>query len=281
MTDQQAHRIYDADGNPTADRPWIFRTYSGHTSARASNELYRSNLARGQTGLSIAFDLPTQTGYSSDHPLAAPELGKTGVPINTLDDLHNLFEGIPLEEMNTSMTINATAMWLLALYVGLARERGEDVSKLQGTTQNDIVKEYLARGTYIFPPDASLRLIAEMYEYCLDELPSWNPSNICSYHLQEAGATPVQELAFALANAIGTLDEVRQRAGGPLSDRRRPDELLRQLRHPLRRRDVQGARLHGALGRDHPRPLRRRRPPFPPLPLRRPGEQPRPHRAAA
>ena len=217
MTDSEraAHRIYGSDGNPTADRPWIFRTYSGHTSARASNELYRSNLARGQTGLSIAFDLPTQTGYSSDHPLAAPELGKTGVPINTLDDLHNLFEGIPLEEMNTSMTINATAMWLLALYVGLARERGEDVSKLQGTTQNDIVKEYLARGTYIFPPDASLRLIAEMYEYCLDELPSWNPSNICSYHLQEAGATPVQELAFALANAIGTLDEVRDRGNVP------------------------------------------------------------------
>ncbi|MDA0352979.1 MAG: protein meaA [Chloroflexi bacterium] len=212
---QQAHLIYDKDGNPTAERPWIFRTYSGHTSARASNELYRSNLSMGQTGLSIAFDLPTQTGYSSDHPLAAPEVGKTGVPINTLDDLHNLFAEIPLEEMNTSMTINATAMWLLALYVGLARERGEDVSKLQGTTQNDIVKEYLARGTYIFPPDASLRLIAEMYEYCLDEIPSWNPSNICSYHLQEAGSTPVQELAFALANAIGILDEIKERGNVP------------------------------------------------------------------
>jgi (2R)-ethylmalonyl-CoA mutase len=213
--DQQAHLLTDDKGDPTSDRPWIFRTYAGHTSARASNVLYRSNLAAGQVGLSIAFDLPTQTGYSSDHPLAAPEVGKVGVPINSLDDLHMLFEGIPLEQMNTSMTINATAMWLLALYVALAQERGEDVSKLQGTTQNDIVKEYLARGTYIFPPDASLRLIAEMYEYCLDEMPRWNPSNICSYHLQEAGATPAQELAFALANAIGTLDAIRDRGNVP------------------------------------------------------------------
>ena len=213
--DPQAHLLTDDDGDPTSDRPWIFRTYAGHTSARASNELYRSNLAAGQTGLSIAFDLPTQTGYSSDHPLAAPEVGKVGVPINSLDDFHQLFEGIPLEQMNTSMTINATAMWLLALYVALAQERGEDVSKLQGTTQNDIVKEYLARGTYIFPPDASLRLIAETYEYCLEEIPRWNPSNICSYHLQEAGASPAQELAFALANAIGTLDEIRERGNVP------------------------------------------------------------------
>ena len=208
---RQAHLLYDDDGDPMSDRPWIFRTYAGHTSARASNELYRSNLAAGQVGLSIAFDLPTQTGYSSDHPLARPEVGKVGVPINSLDDFHVLFDGIPLEQMNTSMTINATAMWMLALYVALARERGEDVSKLQGTTQNDIVKEYLARGTYIFPPEASLRLIAETYEYCLEEIPKWNASNICSYHLQEAGATPGQELAFALANAIGMLDEIRER----------------------------------------------------------------------
>ena len=220
MSDEtrQTHLLYDDEGDPTSDRPWIFRTYAGHTSARASNALYRSNLAAGQVGLSIAFDLPTQTGYSSDHPLARPEVGKVGVPINSLDDFHVLFEGIPLEQMNTSMTINATAMWMLALYVALARERGEDVSKLQGTTQNDIVKEYLARGTYIFPPDASLRLIAETYEYCLEEIPKWNPSNICSYHLQEAGATPAQELAFALANAIGILDEIRER--GNITDER-------------------------------------------------------------
>ena len=220
MSDEtrQTHLLYDDEGDPTSDRPWIFRTYAGHTSARASNALYRSNLAAGQVGLSIAFDLPTQIGYSSDHPLARPEVGKVGVPINSLDDFHVLFEGIPLEQMNTSMTINATAMWMLALYVALARERGEDVSKLQGTTQNDIVKEYLARGTYIFPPDASLRLIAETYEYCLEEIPKWNPSNICSYHLQEAGATPAQELAFALANAIGILDEIRER--GNITDER-------------------------------------------------------------
>ena len=212
---RQAHLLYDDEGDPTSDRPWIFRTYAGHTSARASNELYRSNLGAGQVGLSIAFDLPTQTGYSSDHPLARPEVGKVGVPINSLDDFHVLFEGIPLEQMNTSMTINATAMWMLALYVALAQERGEDVSKLQGTTQNDIVKEYLARGTYIFPPDASLRLIAETYEYGLQHIPKWNPSNISSYHLQEAGATPVQELAFSLINAIGILDEIRERGNVP------------------------------------------------------------------
>ncbi len=195
----------------TPDRPWIIRTYAGHSSAKASNELYRSNLEKGQTGLSIAFDLPTQCGYDSDDPIARPEVGKVGVPINSLDDFHVLFDGIPLEKMNTSMTINGTAMWLLALYVALARERGEDESKLQGTTQNDLIKEYLARGTYIFPPQASMRLIAEMYEYCLEAIPKWNASNICSYHLQEAGATPVQELAFALANAISLLDLLKQR----------------------------------------------------------------------
>ena len=185
-----------------ADSPWIFRTYAGHSSAKASNELYRRNLAAGQTGLSIAFDLPTQCGYDSDHPLARPEVGKVGVPIASLDDMHALFDGIPIEKMNTSMTINGTAMWLLSLYVAMARERGVPEAGLRGTTQNDIVKEYLARGTYIFPPEPSLDLIAETYEYCVAHLPQWNPSNICSYHLQEAGASPVQELAFALADAI-------------------------------------------------------------------------------
>src|SRR5512144_1280899 len=196
---------------PDRDAPWIFRTYAGHSSPRASNALYRANLEKGQTGLSIAFDLPTQCGYSSDAPIARPEVGKVGVPVNTLDDFHVLFEGIPLDRMNTSMTINGTAMWLLALYVALARERGVAQAQLRGTTQNDIVKEYLARGTYIFPPEPSLDLIAETYEYCVANLPQWNPSNICSYHLQEAGATPVQELAFALADAIGVLDRVKAR----------------------------------------------------------------------
>ncbi|MTV24012.1 protein meaA [Nitriliruptoraceae bacterium ZYF776] len=206
-----AHRLHDAEGQPTRDRPWIIRTYAGHSNPKASNELYRSNLAAGQTGLSIAFDLPTQCGYDSDDPIARPEIGKVGVPINSLDDLHVLFDGIPIEQMNTSMTINGTAMWLLALYVALARERGVDESQLKGTTQNDLIKEYLARGTYIFPPAASMRIIAEMYEFCLERIPSWNPSNICSYHLQEAAATPTQELSFALANAIGLLDLLRER----------------------------------------------------------------------
>ncbi|MFQ5457766.1 MAG: methylmalonyl-CoA mutase family protein [Myxococcota bacterium] len=205
------HAIPGREGSKARERPWIFRTYAGHTSARASNALYRANLEKGQTGLSIAFDLPTQCGYDSDAPIAAPEAGKVGVPINSIDDFHVLFDRIPIEKLNTSMTINATAMWLLALYVGLARERGVDQSLLMGTTQNDIIKEYLARGTYIFPPEASLRMIAETYEYCLDALPNWNPSNICSYHLQEAGATPAQELAFALATATGILDLIRER----------------------------------------------------------------------
>ena len=212
VTEQTAaHRLYDADGEATRDRPWIIRTYAGHSSPKASNALYRKNLAAGQTGLSIAFDLPTQCGYSSDDPIAAPEIGKVGVPINSLDDMEHLFEGIPLEQMNTSMTINGTAMWLLALYVALARERGEDVTKLTGTTQNDLVKEYLARGTYIYPPAESMRIIAEMYEFCLEAMPKWNASNICSYHLQEAGATPAQELAFALANALSLLDLLKER----------------------------------------------------------------------
>ncbi len=205
------HQLTDKDGNPTRDRPWIFRTYAGHTSAEESNKLFRENLAKGQTGLSIAFDLPTQCGYSSDEEIAAAEVGKVGVPINSLDDFHVLFADIPLDTMNTSMTINGTSMWLLALYLALAKERGVPFEKLRGTTQNDIVKEYLARGTYIFPPAASLGLIAEMYEYCLDHVPQWNASNVCSYHLQEAGATPQQEMAFSLANAIAILDLVKQR----------------------------------------------------------------------
>jgi (2R)-ethylmalonyl-CoA mutase len=203
--------LFDKEGKATREAPWIFRTYAGHSRPKASNELYRSNLQKGQTGLSIAFDLATQCGYDSDDRIARPEVGKVGVPINSLDDFHALFDQIPIEKMNTSMTINGTAMWLLSLYVALARERGVDVKKLAGTTQNDLIKEYLARGTYIFPPEHSLRIIAEMYEFCLREMPEWNASNICSYHLQEAGATPVQELSFALANAIGLLDLIKER----------------------------------------------------------------------
>ncbi len=211
MTAPRPDQLVDDEGQPTRDRPWIFRTYAGHSSPRASNALFRANLERGQTGLSIAFDLPTQCGYSSDAALAGPEVGKVGVPINSLDDLHVLFDGIPIERTNTSMTINGTAMWLLALYVALARERGVDVARLRGTTQNDIVKEYLARGTYLFPPGPSLRLTAETFEYCAVHLPAWNPTNVCSYHLQEAGATPEQEVGFALATAIDLLDRVRAR----------------------------------------------------------------------
>src|SRR5262245_32397500 len=206
-----AHELHDAEGKPTRDAPWIFRTYAGHTNVRASNELYRANLSRGQTGLSIAFDLPTQCGYSSDHPLAVPEIGKVGVPVNSLDDFEVLFDGIPIEDFNASMTTTATAMWRLSLYVALAEQRGADATRLQGTTQNDIIKEYLARGTYIFPPRESVRLIVDMYEHCLHHVPRWNASNICSYHLQEAGATPTQELAFALATAMGVLDAIRKR----------------------------------------------------------------------
>lgn len=211
MENKKAHHLYDENGNVIKDKPWIFRTYAGHTNARASNELYRKNLAKGQTGLSIAFDLPTQCGYSSDHAIAKPEIGKVGVPINTLDDFKVLFDQIPLGEMNTSMTINGTSMWLLSLYMALAEETGVPFSKLEGTTQNDIIKEYLARGTYIFPPQQSIRIIVDMYEYSLRNSPKWNPANICSYHLQEAGATPVQELAFALITAIAILDAVKER----------------------------------------------------------------------
>nr|MDP9405614.1 methylmalonyl-CoA mutase family protein [Actinomycetota bacterium] len=191
------------------DRPWLMRTYSGHSSAAASNALYRTNLARGQTGLSVAFDLPTQTGYDADHVLARGEVGKVGVPVCSVDDMRALFDGIPLAEMNTSMTINATAPWLLALYVAVAEEQGADPATLQGTTQNDILKEYLSRGTYVFPPGPSLRLTADLVVYTVREIPRWNPVNVCSYHLQEVGATPVQEVAFALANATAILDAVR------------------------------------------------------------------------
>ncbi len=194
---------------PKRDRPWIFRTYAGHSDAVASNALYRKNLRKGQTGLSVAFDLPTQTGYDSDHPHAKGEVGKVGVPISHLGDMRALFDGIPLDEMNTSMTINATAAWLLALYVALADEQGVPREKLQGTTQNDIIKEYLSRGTYVFPPAPSLRLTKDVILFTTREMPKWNPMNVCSYHLQEAGATPVQELAFALATAIGVLDAVK------------------------------------------------------------------------
>ena len=203
---------------PTRDQPWLFRTYAGHSSARASNELYRTNLARGQTGLSVAFDLPTQTGYDSDHPLARGEVGKVGVPISHLGDMLELFEGIPLERMNTSMTINATAPWLLALYVAAAERQGADRTKLQGTVQNDIIKEYLSRGTYIFPPKPSLRLITDVVSFTYREIPRWNPTNVCSYHLQEAGATPVQELAYALATATAVLDAVRDGGQVPAAD---------------------------------------------------------------
>ncbi|MGF1660240.1 MAG: methylmalonyl-CoA mutase family protein [Rubrimonas sp.] len=195
----------------TRDKPWLFRTYAGHSTASKSNELYRGNLAKGQTGLSVAFDLPTQTGYDSDHVLARGEVGKVGVPIAHLGDMRALFDQIPLDQMNTSMTINATAAWLLALYVAVAEEQGADVTKLQGTVQNDIIKEYLSRGTYVFPPEPSLRLISDIAAFCYSDVPKWNPMNVCSYHLQEAGATPEQELAFALATATAVLDTVRAR----------------------------------------------------------------------
>jgi ethylmalonyl-CoA mutase len=196
---------------PEPDKPWVMRTYAGHGDARRSNELYRRNLAKGQTGLSVAFDLPTQTGYDPDHVLARGEVGKVGVSIAHKGDMHTLLDRIPLDEMNTSMTINATAAWLLALYVAVAEENGIDRAGLKGTTQNDIIKEYLSRGTYAFPPGPSMRLIADTVAFTVNEIPKWNPINVCSYHLQEAGATPVQEIAYALSTAIAVLDEVRRR----------------------------------------------------------------------
>jgi (2R)-ethylmalonyl-CoA mutase len=193
------------------DRPWLIRTYAGHSTAKASNALYRANLAKGQTGLSVAFDLPTQTGYDSDHTLARGEVGKVGVPVCHMGDMRTLFDEIPLDQMNTSMTINATAPWMLALYIAVAEEQGADVKTLQGTVQNDLIKEYLSRGTYICPPKPSLKLIGDVAEYCYKNVPKWNPMNVCSYHLQEAGATPEQELAYALATAIAVLDELKPR----------------------------------------------------------------------
>lgn len=203
----------NATVEPAKDSPWLMRTYSGYASAEASNRLYRDNLARGQTGLSIAFDLPTQTGYDSDHALARGEVGKLGVPVRSLADMETLFDGIPIGRMNTSMTINAPTAWILALYLAAARRQGADVAQLRGTTQNDILKEYLSRGTYIFPPRVSMRLTAEVIRFAFHRIPRWNPINICSYHLQESGAEPVQEIAFTLANAIAVLDAVREGGG--------------------------------------------------------------------
>jgi (2R)-ethylmalonyl-CoA mutase len=199
----------EMSASPVKDAPWLFRTYAGHSTAAASNALYRTNLSKGQTGLSVAFDLPTQTGYDSDHQLARGEVGKVGVPVAHLGDMRALFDQIPLEQMNTSMTINATAPWLLALYIAVAEEQGADVSKLNGTVQNDLIKEYLSRGTYICPPKPSLRMITDVAAYTQRHLPKWNPMNVCSYHLQEAGATPEQELAFALATACAVLDDLK------------------------------------------------------------------------
>ena len=219
MQDKGKPEVRETAGKAGAqkrDKPWLFRTYAGHSTAAASNALYRTNMARGQTGLSVAFDLPTQTGYDADHPLAKGEVGKVGVPVGHLGDMRALFEEIPLERMNTSMTINATAPWLLALYIAVAEERGIARKALSGTTQNDILKEYLSRGTYIFPPRPSMRLISDVITFTCREVPKWNPVNVCSYHLQEAGATPVQELAFALANAIAILDAVK--AGGQVPE---------------------------------------------------------------
>src|SRR5437660_6183373 len=205
---------------PERDRPWMMRTYAGHSDAKRSNELYRRNLEKGQTGLSVAFDLPTQTGYDPDHELANGEVGKVGVSIAHVGDMRTLLDGIPLDQMNTSMTINATAAWLLSLYVVAAGEHGVPQARLQGTTQNDILKEYLSRGTYAFPPGPSMRLIADTIAYTVTQVPKWNPINICSYHLQEAGATPVQEIAFTMSNAIAVLDAVRERV---------PEELMEDV----------------------------------------------------
>ncbi|MCZ4281659.1 protein meaA [Kiloniella laminariae] len=199
------------------DKPWLFRTYAGHSTAAASNALYKTNLAKGQTGLSVAFDLPTQTGYDSDHPLSKGEVGKVGVPVSHLGDMETLFAQIPLDQMNTSMTINATAPWLLALYIACAEKQGLSRDSLSGTTQNDLIKEYLSRGTYIFPPRQSMRLITDIIAFTYTQIPKWNPMNVCSYHLQEAGATPVQELAYALATAIAVLDSLKE--AGQVPDR--------------------------------------------------------------
>jgi (2R)-ethylmalonyl-CoA mutase len=230
---------------PERDAPWVMRTYAGHSTARESNELYRRNLAKGQTGLSIAFDLPTQTGYDPDHELSRGEVGKVGVSIAHKGDMHALLDGIPLDEMNTSMTINATAAWLLALYMTVAEENGVDRHALQGTTQNDIIKEFLSRGTYAFPPEPSMRLIADMIAFSVDEVPRWNPINICSYHLQEAG-----DRLLALNGPGRARPRARAGAGRNLPARLRADLLLRERRHPLHRGARQAARHGPALGGD-------------------------------
>ncbi len=264
------------------DAPWLFRTYAGHSTAKASNALYRTNLSKGQTGLSVAFDLPTQTGYDSDHELARGEVGKVGVPIAHLGDMRTLFDQIPLDQMNTSMTINATAPWLLALYIAVAEEQGADVAALQGTVQNDIIKEYLSRGTYICPPKPSLRMITDVAAYTQKHLPKWNPMNVCSYHLQEAGATPEQELAFALATACAVLDDLK----GKVSAEDFPSMVGRisffvnagirfvtemcKMRAFVDLWDEICLERYGVTGRE-----------VPPLPLWRAGQQPGPDRAAA
>ncbi len=245
---------------PQKDRPWLFRTYAGHSTATASNALYRGNLAKGQTGLSVAFDLPTQTGYDSDHILAKGEVGKVGVPVSHLGDMRALFDDIPLDQMNTSMTINATAPWLLSLYIAVAEEQGADISALQGTVQNDIIKEYLSRGTYICPPEPSLRMITDVAAYTREHLPKWNPMNVCSYHLQEAGATPEEELAFALATATAVLDDLKGKVPAEhFPAMVGPHFIFRKCRHSFRDRALQNARLCRIVGRDLRDTLWRRR----------------------
>ncbi len=277
MSEQSASR-------PTRDKPWVMRTYAGHSSAAKSNELYRTNLAKGQTGLSVAFDLPTQTGYDPDDELARGEVGKVGVPVSHLGDMRALFDAIPLETMNTSMTINATAMWLLALYEVVAEEQGAPRTSLSGTTQNDIIKEYLSRGTYVFPPGPSLRLITDMVAYTVTEIPKWNPINICSYHLQEAGATPVQEIAYSLCTAIAVLDAAK--ASGQVPEERFGEVCarisyfvnagVRFVEEMCKMRAFGAALGHPAAGA-----LRRHRPQAPPVPLRRAGQLARPDRGPA
>src|SRR6185312_9021622 len=215
---KSSERVKEKASKAQRDKPWLFRTYAGHSTAAKSNELYKKNLGKGQTGLSIAFDLPTQTGYDSDHELARGEVGKVGVPVSHIGDMLTLLDGIPLEQMNTSMTINATAAWLLSLYIAVADQTGASRDKLTGTIQNDIIKEYLSRGTYVFPPEPSLRLIKDTIVFSFKNVPKWNPTNVCSYHLQEAGATPVQELAYALATAIAVLDTVKASGEVPAAE---------------------------------------------------------------
>ena len=265
------------------DAPWVMRTYSGHSTARASNELYRSNLAKGRRASPSPSTCPTQTGYDPDSPEAAGEVGKVGVPVAHLGHMEELMDQIPVDKMNTSMTINATAAWLLGLYVAHAEDRGVEPGLLSGTTQNDIVKEYLSRGTYIFPPAPSLRLTIDTIAYTVRHVPKWNPINVCSYHLQEAGATPTQEVAYALATAIGVLDGVRavgQDRPVRVPRRGRTDQLLREFERPFRRGDLQNAGVHRHVGPHLPRALRRGGSQTAPFPLRGAGQLPRVDRTA-